>query len=163
MFAPKTRLKKLGAGLAGLTVAGSMSIAMVGGFEGLRTYAYRDIVGVWTACYGETKGIKPGMRFSKEECNNMLLDSLIEHEQGMRKCLRSPDTLPNEVYVPALSLTYNVGVGAFCKSTVARKLNAGEIRAACDAFMMWNKAGGREVKGLTTRRAQERAMCLKAA
>ncbi|CDM59917.1 lysozyme [Rhizobium favelukesii] len=158
----KTRLKAAGGGLAALTLAGSMAIQTVGGFEGLRLYAYRDVVGIWTACYGATKDIKPGMKFSKATCDNMLVDSLIVHEQGMRACLKAPDALPIETYVAGLSLTYNVGVGTFCRSTAAHKLNAGDIRGACDSLTMFNKAGGRVVGGLVKRRAQEKALCLKA-
>lgn len=159
----KTRLKAIGKGAAALTAAGVLAVSTVGGYEGLKLYAYRDIVGVWTACYGETKGIKPGMKFSKAECNNMLVDSLIQHEQGMRKCLKAPDTIPDTTYVAHLSLAYNVGVGAYCKSTAARKLNAGDIKGSCEALTMFNKAGGKVVKGLVNRRATEKALCLKGA
>lgn len=159
----KTRLKKAGAGIAALTVAGSLAVQTVGGFEGLKLYAYRDVVGVWTACYGETKGIHRGMVFSRETCNNLLVDSLITHEQGMRKCLKNPDGLPIQVYVADLSLAYNVGVGAFCSSSIARYQNAGAIRASCNRFPLYNRAGGRVNKGLINRRAQERKLCLKGA
>ena len=156
-----TRLKKTGGALAAITLAGSLAIQTVGGFEGLKLYAYRDVVGIWTACYGETKGIKPGMKFSKADCDNMLIDSLVEHEEGMRRCLKQPDALPIETYVAGVSLTYNIGIGGFCGSTVARKLNAGDIRGACDAFLMWDKAKGKKIRGLTIRREAERALCLK--
>ncbi|OCP21885.1 MULTISPECIES: lysozyme [unclassified Ensifer] len=156
----KTRLRNVVAGATALTAAGAMSVQTVGGFEGLVLYAYQDVVGIWTACYGETKGIKPGMRFSKETCNNMLIDSLIEHEQGMRRCMKAPDSLSDKVYVSQLSLAYNVGVGAYCKSTMLKKLNAGDIRGACGEFGKWVKAGGRTIKGLVTRRAAETKLCL---
>lgn len=155
-----TRLKKVTAGIAGLTVAGSLAVQTVGGFEGLRLAAYRDVVGVWTACYGETKGIRPGMKFSKATCDNLLVDSLIEHEKGMRRCMKQPDRVPEKSYVAFVSFTYNVGIGAFCGSTLARKLNAGDLRGACNELPRWNRAGGRVVKGLVNRRADERSMCL---
>ncbi|WSG73083.1 lysozyme [Rhizobium beringeri] len=156
-----TRLRKTGGALAAITMAGAMAVQTVGGFEGLKLYAYRDVVGIWTACYGETKGIKPGMKFSKADCDNMLIDRLVEHEAGMRGCLRAPDALPIQTYIAGVSLTYNIGPGGFCGSTVARKLNAGDIRGACDAFLMWDKAKGRKIPGLTKRRVTERALCLK--
>jgi lysozyme len=156
----KTRL----VGAAGtFTIAGSLAIQTVGGFEGLKLYAYRDVIGVWTACYGETKGIKPGMKFSKATCDNMLVDSLVKHEQGMRACLKDPDGLPVKVYVADLSLTYNIGVGSFCSSSIARYQNAGAIKASCDRFPLFNKAGGKVVRGLVTRRAKERNLCLEGA
>src|SRR3954447_26007641 len=110
----RTRLKKVGAGsgVAAVTLAGVLAVQQVGGFEGLRSYAYRDVVGVWTACYGETKGIKKGMKFSKDTCDNMLVDGLIRHEKGMRACLgeAAADALPDKSYVAFLSLAYNIGV-----------------------------------------------------
>lgn len=124
----------------GVTAAGALAITLVGGFEGLRLVAYRDPVGISTACFGETKGIRMGMTFTRAECDKMLLDSLIEHETGMERCITVP--LKDETHVALLSFTYNVGVGAFCKSTLVRKLNAGDTKGACDELMRWNKAGG---------------------
>lgn len=158
----KTKTRLVGA-LGAVTVAGSLAIQTVGGFEGLKLYAYRDVIGVWTACYGETAGIRPGMKFSKATCDNMLVDSLVKHEQGMRACLKAPDALPVKVYVADLSLTYNVGVGTFCKSSVAAYQNAGNIKASCDRFLLYNRADGKVVAGLTKRRQAERKLCLEGA
>lgn len=154
-----SRLKR-GTGMAGLTAIGLSVFSMVGGFEGLRLVAYKDVVGIATACRGETKGIRMGMRFTREQCDVMFLDSLTAHEAGMRACLKAPDALPGKTYVAFVSFTYNVGIGAFCKSTLARKVNAGDVRGACDELLKWNKAGGREISGLTRRRADERRLCL---
>lgn len=161
----RSRLKQIGVGIGAITLAGSMAIQTVGGFEGLRLYAYRDVVGVWTACYGETKGIKPGMRFSKEDCDNLLIDSLVEHEHGMRRCLKDPDAIPTESYVAFVSLTYNIGVGAFCGSTARKRLDANDLVGACNAILAWNKGGRplKEIRGLTIRRQAERDLCLKGA
>ena len=152
-----SRLKKMG---IGLTVVGSLAIGLVGGYEGLRTKAYRDIVGVPTVCFGETRGVKLGDVYSVDECRAMLGDALLEFETGMRRCMVFPDSVPDKPYVAFLSFTYNVGVGAFCKSTLARKVNAGDIRGGCNELPKWNRAGGRVVKGLIRRRAEERALCL---
>lgn len=136
------------------------AIALVGAWEGVRTVAYKDIVGVPTVCFGETRGVKMGDRYTMEECRTMLGDGLVEFEAGMRKCLVRPEAVPEKAYVAFLSLSYNIGTGAFCKSTVARKANAGDIKGACEAISAWNKAGGRVVKGLVNRRADERRICL---
>ena len=154
-----SRLKS-GTGMAGLTAIGLSVFSMVGGFEGLRLVAYKDVVGIATACRGETKGIRMGMRFTREQCDVMFIDSLTEHEAGMRVCLKAPDAIPDKAYVAFVSVTYNIGVGAWCKSSMARLANAGNLRAACDALLAWNKAGGRVIKGLTKRRETERALCL---
>lgn len=136
------------------------AVALIGTWEGVRTVAYRDIVGVPTVCFGETRGVRMGDRYTMEECRAMLGDGIIEFEAGMRKCLTRPDAVPAKTYVALLSLSYNIGTGAFCKSTVARKANAGDYRGACDALLAWNKAGGKVVKGLVNRRADERRICL---
>jgi lysozyme len=54
---------------------------------------------------------------------------------------------------------YNIGVAAFCRSSMARRANAGDMAGACDALLLWNKVDGREVAGLTRRRQAERALC----
>jgi lysozyme len=156
-----SRLVK-GTGIGAIAALGLLAIALIGTSEGLRLYAYQDVVGVWTACYGETKGIKRGMKFTGDECDVMFISSLTEHEAGMRACLRQPDAIPDKVYVAALSLAYNIGVGAFCRSSIPRKLDAGDWRAACGALLQFNKAGRplRPVRGLTKRRERERTFCL---
>lgn len=148
-----SRLKKSGALMAA-------AIALVGAWEGMRTVAYKDIVGVPTVCFGETRGVKMGDRYTAEECKVMLGDGLADFETGIRKCLARPDDIPEKSYVAMLSLSYNIGAGAFCKSTVVRLANMGDIRGACEAIPKFNKAGGRVIKGLVNRRAEERKICL---
>ena len=151
-----SRLKK-GAGITALAVA------LVGGFEGLRTAAYLDPVGIPTICFGETRGVQMGDRKTVEECRKMLGDRLVEFETGMRACLRNPDALPDGPYVASLSLSYNLGTGGFCRSSVRRLLDAGQIRQACDAFRNFTTAAGIRLPGLVKRREAERALCLKGA
>ncbi|MBO0141520.1 lysozyme [Agrobacterium sp. Ap1] len=151
-----TRLKK------GSSIAAA-AIALVAAWEGVRTVAYKDIVGVPTVCFGETRGVKMGDRYTMEECRAMLGDGLVEFEAGMRACLTKPDSIPEKPYVAFLSLSYNIGTRAFCGSTVARRANVGDIRGACNAITMWDRAGGRVVQGLVNRRAEERKICLQGA
>lgn len=146
--------------LAKNTILAGVLVSVVGGFEGLRTVAYLDPVGIPTVCFGETKGVKLGDRYTKSECKEMLKESLIEHEKGMRQCLRRPDDLPDLTYGAFLSFTYNVGVGAFCRSTMARKVNANDLVGACNELPKWTKAKGITLPGLVTRREEEKAMCL---
>ena len=154
---PSTRLRKAG---GAFTIAGVLAVSLVGAWEGLRTTAYRDIVGVPTVCFGETRGVEMGDEYTVEECQVMLGDGLMEFEAGMRNCLTNPDAIPEESYVAFLSLSYNIGTGGFCRSTVARRANAGDIEGVCEAISMWNRAGGRVVQGLVNRRADERRLCL---
>ena len=133
-------------------------LSLVAGFEGLRTYAYRDAVGIPTICFGETRGVKMGDRKTTEQCRAMLGDRLLEFEQGMNACLKAQ--VPDGAYAAFLSFSYNVGTGAFCKSTLVRKANAGDLRGACNELMKWDKAAGIRLAGLTRRRVDERALCL---
>lgn len=155
-----SRLRKAG---YGLTVAGALAIGFVGGKEGVSTKAYKDIVGVPTICFGETRGVKMGDTATMEECKVMLGDALVEFEGNMRACLKNPDMIPDKPYVAFLSLSYNIGSRAFCSSTVARRANAGDLKGACNAIPAWNRAGGRVVRGLVSRRAEEQRICLEGA
>lgn len=126
-------------------------------FEGCRLCAYRDIVGVWTICFGSTSGVKEGMRKTQSEC-----EALLASEAGrfMVKVLRLCPTL---VHYPArlaavTSLAYNIGTGALSASTLLRKCRGGQWGEAGAQFPRWNKAGGRAVNGLTRRRLAERAL-----
>jgi lysozyme len=152
----KSRLKKGGA-------LAALAVAVVGGFEGLRLNAYRDVVRVPTVCYGETRGIRMGMKFTKPECDAMLLVGLDQFGAGIESCVPGLKNVPEPRYVAHLSLAYNIGIGGYCKSSIARLENAGHTRAACDYFMKYNRAGGVVFPGLTRRRAAEREMCLKGA
>lgn len=137
-----------------------IAAGIVASFEGLKTYAYPDPATrgePWTACYGRAYGIKPGDRFTVEQCKTMLGEDLNIYINGVLSCLRV-EVGPHRL-AALTSFAYNVGIGAACKSSVVRRLNAGEGAPACDSLMAWNKAAGFEMKGLTRRRAEERAMC----
>jgi len=139
----------------GGTGAAAALIALVAAWEGTRTDPYRDIVGVWTVCTGETN--VPMRRYTKAECDAMLAKSLTGYAEGVKRL--SP-RLEGYQLVAATSLTYNIGEAAYARSTVRRRFNAGDLRGGCDAFLAWRFAGGREVKGLRNRREAERKICL---
>jgi lysozyme len=149
-----SRIKKGGA-------LAALGVAVIGGFEGLRLVAYRDVVGTPTACFGETRGIRLGMKFSKPECDAMLLKGLDEFAAGVERCVPSARSMPEPRYIAHLSLAYNIGIGGYCKSSIARLENAGHTVAACDSFLKYNRAGGVVFPGLTRRREKERALCLR--
>lgn len=153
------RKKTLGVLAAG-GLAMASAVTFIGEWEGLRTTAYRDIVGVWTVCYGETKGVGPGDSYSKAECDAMLAREIVTYEAQLDRCLTAD--VPAGMKVALVSWTYNVGAGAACRSTLVRKANAGDLAGACNELPRWNRAGGRVIRGLTNRRMSERAMCLRA-
>jgi lysozyme len=121
--------------------------------------AYLDIVKVPTACDGITKGVKMGMRFTPERCNELLEEELIAHAEPIVRCVPALKGRTNQV-IAAVSLSYNIGTLGFCRSSIARVWNAGQWRAGCDRFLLFNKAGGRTVAGLAKRRERERAICV---
>lgn len=140
--------------------AGAIAIATaaVSCFEGLVTYTYPDVAGVPTFCYGETQGAEWGKTYTKEQCDEQLSKRLVEFNKGVDSCVTV--ALPETRRAAFVSLAYNIGVGAFCKSTVVRRINAGDVPGACDAVLMWNKVNGIVWRGLVKRREQERELCL---
>lgn len=147
-------------GIGALTAVGLFAVGTIGTDEGLKLKSYPDVIGVWTVCRGETEGIHKGMTFTKAECDKMFVNRLVQFETRMRSCLKSPDSIPDKPYVAFLSLSYNIGTGGFCSSTVAKKVNAGDIKGACNYLIHYNRAGGVVWRGLTDRRKRERAYCL---
>lgn len=130
--------------------------------EGTRYTAYRDVVGIWTICQGDTKNVAPGMVETKEGCQRRLEQQLLAHAKPVMACTpRLREEGRDYQRWAAVSLAYNIGTGAYCRSSVDRNFDAGNWRAGCDAFLKWRFAGGREIRGLTLRRQRERAICLK--
>lgn len=138
----------------------STLIASVSLWEGTRYYAYHDIVGVPTVCQGYTgPNIVFGRKYSAEECKAFLMQEIQTHAKGMLECVTVPLT---ENQFNAFTLfTYNIGVNGFCKASLTKKLNNGDIVGACDGLMAWVYADGKVVEGLRNRRAFEREMCLR--
>jgi len=144
--------------IAGSVALMALAFSTIANYEGRSLRAYQDIVGVWTICYGETLGVQRGDVATAPECQDMLARQIKAYEAGLDQCLTA--AVPGEVKVALVSWTYNVGIGAACRSTLVRKANAGDLRGACDQLLVWNKAGGRVVRGLTIRREAERKLCL---
>lgn len=151
------------AGLIGGSAAAlATTVALLTQLEGVRTTSYQDIVGVWTICAGETRGVGPGDTATPAECDAMLAKAIVEFENGLDKCLddQIEAVIPTETKIAMVSWAYNVGLGAACRSTLVRKANAGDLRGACDELPRWRMAGGRIVQGLVNRRVTERKLCL---
>lgn len=138
-----------------ISAAALVSIAQFEGYEGK---AYKDAVGIPTLGFGETKGVKMGDTTTPPRALIQLLDSADEHAKGMAQCIKVP--LKQTEFDAYLSFTYNVGVGAFCQSTLNTKLNAGDYEGACKELLRWDKAKGRVLPGLTKRRQKEYQQCL---
>lgn len=113
----------------------------------------------WTICYGHTKGVREGDNATPEQCVRWAAEDAREHGLDISRCVR--------VYVPAdsavsfVSFASNVGAADFCRSTLNAKLNAGDLAGACNQLPRWVYAQGIRLPGLVSRRADERALCLK--
>lgn len=145
----------------------ALAVSVVGGAEGLRQTAYPDPATrgkPWTICYGATmiqgRAVLPGERKSIEECKALLLADLDREANGLDTCLHPPRPLTDGQYVAVLSLAHNIGVGGVCRSSVVRRLNAGDIEGGCNALLHFNRAAGITMPGLTRRRERERELCL---
>lgn len=131
--------------------------------EGVRLTAYRDSVGVLTIGVGHTASAgypapQPGMAITAGECDDILRRDLRKFETAVNAAIARPMT--QNQFDAFVSLAFNIGGGAFASSSVAREFNAGNIAKAADAFRLWNKAGGRVLSGLVTRREAERRQFL---
>jgi GH24 family phage-related lysozyme (muramidase) len=139
--------------------------ALIAEFEGLRLNAYQDSGGVWTIGYGTTINpvtglpIKKGDKITKDTALTWLRMQTAATEGQVKAKLKVKQ---NDRQISALtSLAYNIGLGAFGRSTLLRLINTGakpnEIAAQ---FIRWNKVKGKEVPGLTRRRQLEAELYL---
>lgn len=140
---------------------GPMSAApFVAQFEGLELKAYRCPAGIWTIGYGHTgPDVHEGMVITKDEALALLGKDLASHVLQASGYI-AVDVTQNQ-FIALTSFIYNIGVGAFRDSTLLKLLNRGDIQGAADQFLLWNKAGGKVLAGLTRRREAERALFLK--
>lgn len=157
---PYTKGEKATGTAAAIALAIAAAVPMVKDFEGKRNDPYRDIVGIVTVCYGETAGVQK-RHYSDAECDALLVKSMTKHAEAIEACI--PHDAPTQTRAAYISFAYNVGSTAFCKSSLSRKARAGNLWGSCAELSKWDKArvNGilRPVKGLTTRRAAERALC----
>lgn len=148
------RLSLLGASSV-IAISGAY---MVAPWEGKENHAYKDIVGVATICFGETKGVKTRDYRTDEQCEESLVSELAAYNKAMKKHVKV-ELKPYEE-IAYTSFVWNVGETNFKNSTLLKKLNSGDRVGACNELPKWNKAGGNVVKGLTNRRLHEQKVCL---
>jgi lysozyme len=131
---------------------------LIKSFEGCRLTAYKCPAGVWTIGYGETAGVHEGMVITQEQADQMFDSALARYEIPVMNVVAVP--LNENQFSALVSLSYNIGNGAFGRSTLLRKLNESDYSAAAEQFLVWNKGGGKVLNGLTRRREAERALFL---
>ena len=135
--------------------------------EGCKLTAYQDSAKVWTIGYGHTHNLKAGMNITQAQADAFLQEDVAKFEQGISQTLRELGTKVTQNQFDALVIfSFNVGLRAFQKSTMAKKLYLMDnkdqlsVNAVADQFPRWNKAGGQVLPGLVKRRAIERLLFL---
>lgn len=129
----------------------------VAGAEGIRQNAYSDVTGIPTVCFGETKGVKLGDRYTVEQCKAMLGGRLLQFGAEVDRCTSVALTPARKAAM--VDFAYNEGSHRYCKY-IAPRLNSGMVQEACDHLLKFNTAGGIVFPGLTKRRQMERELCL---
>jgi lysozyme len=135
--------------------------ALVGiaGWEGYKSVAYIPVPGdVPTIGFGTTKGVKMGDSIDPVTALQRKIRDVEVFEGAVKQCVKVP--LAQHEYDAYLSLAYNIGSGAFCKSTLVRKLNAQDYEGACREILRWNRFRGEPLAGLTNRRQAEFRQCM---
>jgi lysozyme len=143
--------------VVGVTCA-AMLCAVVPDFEGMILRGYKDPIGIVTACAGHTRTAVLGQPYTPEQCEIILQDDLSEHAEGVVACVPQIADKTGPL-AASVSFAFNVGVSAFCRSTMARKFREGDILGACAELPRWINAGGKPLPGLIKRRQSERAIC----
>lgn len=143
--------------IAALVVSASCLVG-IATHEAYRGTAYLDSGKVATLGYGETKGVKMGDKTTPDRALVQLLASVNEHADGIRECITVP-LYPHE-FEAYSSFAFNVGVGAFCQSTLIKLLNESRYDEACKQILRWNKVNGKVIRGLTIRRESEYRTCI---
>ena len=127
--------------------------------EGFSDHAYIPVKGdVPTIGYGETQGVKMGDRITAIDALKALNRDVAVYENDIKKCIKVP--LSQNEFDAYVDLAYNIGPGAFCSSTLVRRLNHGDYALACRSILDWNKFHGAVLPGLTKRRQAEYYTCM---
>jgi lysozyme len=130
-------------------------LRLVKDFEGCELTAYLCPAKIWTVGYGSTgPHVKPGMKISQGEADELLLEDLERFEAGVEKLVAGVPTNDDQ-FSAFVCLSFNIGLSAFAGSTVLKRHKLGNYVGAAKAFEMWNRGGGRVLQGLVRRRAAE--------
>ena len=139
-------------------------------FESFEANPYLDSARVWSIGYGSTyypngKKVTGKDKPITKEYAEIIQRHVIatDFEPIVNDLLEQEITsgfITQNMYDAILSLAYNIGVNGFKKSSVLRHLKNGDKLSAGNAFLLWNKAGGKVLKGLVNRRKKERELFL---
>jgi lysozyme len=144
--------------IAALVLSAS-TLVTIAVHESFSPSAYIPVPGdVPTIGFGTTEGVRPGDKITVERALVRLLSDASKFEAAVKRC--APVPLYQHEFDAYVSITYNIGEGAFCRSTMAKLLNAGNYEAACREILKWDKFQGRPLRGLTIRRNEEFKKCM---
>ncbi len=147
--------RRLIAALA-LSAAGLVGIVA---HEGYTDRAVIPVKGdVPTIGFGTTGGVKMGDTITPPQALFRALTDVHKFEGALQRCVIVP--LHQHEYDAFVGLAYNIGEGAFCRSTLVRELNKANYLGACREILRWDYANGQRLPGLTKRREAEYRQCL---
>lgn len=157
------KAKIIALAVATAAVGGGGYLALTQEHEGAVYRTYLDPVGIPTACYGHTgPEVKMGQTYTKAQCDMLFQIDWAKHDAGAMRCTKVPLT-PGQRWA-VVDFAFNVGVGNYCRSTLNKKLNAGDYAGAAAEFPKWKygKVRGKAVvlPGLVRRRADEQRVFL---
>jgi lysozyme len=137
-------------------------VRLIKQWEGLELNAYKDVGGVLTIGHGHTSAagipyVKAGMRINDVEAEEILKSDLRKFEERVERLVKVK--LTDNQFAVLVSFDFNTG--ALHKSTLLKKLNAGDYDAVPGELMKWVNAGGKKVKGLVNRRSAEAGLWAK--
>jgi lysozyme len=136
-----------------------LACEMIRRWEGFSSTAYRDVGGVETIGYGFTDGeLVARGQMTRDEAEFLLREKVADYMRRVQALVHV--SLSDRQVAALTSFAYNVGLGAFARSTLLKKLNAGDVRGAADEFLRWTRVGNRTVRGLVARRRAERDLFL---
>lgn len=149
-------MSRLKPALLALSASALVGIAL---HEGYRGEAYEPVKGdVPTIGFGTTEGVEMGDKITPERALVRLLQDANKFERAVKRC--APVPMYQHEFDSYVSLTYNIGEGAFCKSTLVKLLNQQKYDEACQQILRWDRFKGRPLPGLTKRRQEEYQKCL---
>src|SRR5207342_1901331 len=137
----------------------ALAAGILNRWEGTKYSVYIDPVGNPTVCVGHLlpKNTDLTRKYTKAQCDALLAEDMAEADAALTRCLPMP--MLDHVHAALLSATFNLGPKVVCGSRLQELALANDWPAACAELSRWRLAGGRVMRGLELRRADERAMC----
>lgn len=133
-------------------------ITIIKKYEGCKLEAYQCPAGVWTISYGHTQGVKQGDKITQDVAESMLKCDIESFEKGVSEYVHV--RMSQNEFDAFVSLTFNIGINAFKRSTLLNKFNMDDRLGCSLEFTKWHYAGGKPLLGLLRRRAEEMSLFL---